>query len=73
MICIYHKNCADGFGAAWAVRKKFGSAVKMIPASYQSTPPDVTGETVYIVKDFEQLLLHPSTAGYLISTEVLDL
>ena len=23
-ICIYHGNCADGFGAAWVVRKALG-------------------------------------------------
>jgi hypothetical protein len=27
-ICIYHGNCADGFGAAWAVRRRFGGAVE---------------------------------------------
>lgn len=50
IICIYHKNCADGFGAAWVVRKQFGeSNVDFIPATYSDTPPDVTGRTVYIV------------------------
>ncbi len=50
IICIYHKNCADGFGAAWVVRKHFGEAnVEFIPAAYQTTPPNVTGRTVYIV------------------------
>lgn len=23
-MCIYHGNCADGFGAAWVVRKALG-------------------------------------------------
>ncbi|MGY8872171.1 MAG: phosphohydrolase, partial [Pseudomonadales bacterium] len=49
-ICIYHKNCAEGFGAAWVVRKHFGeNKVEFIPANYQDTPPDVTGRIVYIV------------------------
>ena len=26
-LCIYHGNCADGFGAAWVVRRALGFAV----------------------------------------------
>lgn len=49
-LCIYHANCADGFGAAWVVRKYFGAdGVDFHPASYGSEPPDVTGRDVIIV------------------------
>lgn len=48
-ICIYHGNCADGFGAAWAVRHALGEQVRFVPGKYGEAPPDVTGETVYIV------------------------
>lgn len=47
-ICIYHGNCADGFGAAWAVRKAIPSA-EFFPATYQEPPPDVTGKDVVMV------------------------
>lgn len=49
-LCIYHGNCADGFGAAWAVRKFFGDGnVDFHAGVYQDAPPDVTGRDVYLV------------------------
>lgn len=47
--CIYHGNCADGFGAAWVVRKALGEAVEFQPGVYQSPPPDVTDRDVLLV------------------------
>lgn len=47
-ICIYHGNCADGFGAAWTVRKALGE-IEFYGASYQEPPPDVTGKDVVMV------------------------
>lgn len=47
-LCIYHGNCADGFGAAWAVRKAIPEA-EFFPATYQAPPPDVTGRRVVMV------------------------
>lgn len=52
-LCIYHGNCADGFGAAWAVRKYHLDndlpLPEFHPGFYQSPPPDVTGKDVFIV------------------------
>lgn len=49
-LCIYHSNCADGFGAAWVVRKYFGAdGVDFHPGTYGQEPPDVTGRDVIIV------------------------
>lgn len=48
MICIYHGNCADGFGAAWVVRKAFGE-IDFHAGKYQDPPPDVTGKDVVMV------------------------
>lgn len=54
-LCIYHGNCADGFGAAWIVRKAFwqnhgvGSDIEFYPGVYQQEPPDCTGLNVIIV------------------------
>ena len=48
-ICIYHGNCADGFTAAWAVRKRFGADVKFVPGFYGKEPPDVAGKHVLMV------------------------
>lgn len=48
IICIYHDNCSDGFGAAWVVRKAFGD-IEFHPGRYGETPPDVSGKTVIMV------------------------
>jgi len=48
-ICIYHANCDDGFAAAYAVWKRFGDAVKYVPAQYGNAIPDVAGKDVLIV------------------------
>lgn len=48
-LCIYHGNCADGFGAAWSVREGLGHDVEFYPGVYQDTPPDVTGRDVILV------------------------
>lgn len=47
-ICIYHGNCADGFGAAWAVRKAMPDC-EFYPGVYQNPPPDVTNRPVILV------------------------
>ena len=47
-LCIYHGNCADGFGAAWVVRKALGD-VDFHAGVYQEAPPDVTGRDVLLV------------------------
>lgn len=47
-ICIYHGNCADGFAAAWVVRKALGE-IAFHAGVYQEPPPDVTGKDVVMV------------------------
>lgn len=54
-LVIYHGNCADGFTAAWAVWKRFGSGADYYAGVYQTTPPDVTGRHVVLV-DFSYKL-----------------
>lgn len=48
-LCIYHGNCSDGFGAAWAVRYALGKEVEFHPGIYQDAPPDVSGRDVILV------------------------
>jgi hypothetical protein len=48
-ICIFHANCADGFGAAWAVWKRWGDEVEFVPGVYGKEPPDVAGKNVLLV------------------------
>ena len=49
ILCIYHGNCADGFGAAWAVRQALGDEVEFHPGVYQEAPPNVTRRDVLMV------------------------
>jgi uncharacterized protein len=47
---LYHSNCYDGFGAAYAAWKALGDSAKYIPVSYGYPPPEMLdGEVVYIV------------------------
>lgn len=47
---LYHANCPDGFGAAYAAWTQLGnSGVEYIPVNYGEDPPDVTGAIVYIL------------------------
>jgi len=49
-LCIYHANCADGFGAAWVVRKALGAEnVDFHPGKYGEPAPDVEGRDVILV------------------------
>ncbi|WP_146036045.1 DHHA1 domain-containing protein [Pseudomonas sp. LFM046] len=49
-LCIYHGNCADGFGAAWAVRQGIGAEnVEFLAGRYGMPAPDVANRVVVIV------------------------
>jgi oligoribonuclease NrnB/cAMP/cGMP phosphodiesterase (DHH superfamily) len=48
-LCIYHGNCADGFGAAWVVRRALGTHIDFHAAKHGEPAPDVTGKRVIIV------------------------
>ena len=48
-LCIYHGNCPDGFGAAWAVRHKLGGSVELIAGFHYEPPPEVAGQDVVMV------------------------
>lgn len=49
-LCIYHGNCADGFGAAWVVRHALNDAnVEFLAANYGMDAPDVSDRLVFIV------------------------
>ncbi len=49
---LYHSNCYDGFGAAYAAWKKFGDSAKYIPVSYGYPPPDMPNATEIYIVDF---------------------
>lgn len=51
-LILYHDNCADGFGAAFAAWCKFGDKAEYVPCQYGKPPPlmsEVLGREVYIL------------------------
>lgn len=49
-VVLYHKNCADGFGAAWAAWKKLGTAADYISVVHQEPPPEnIQGKRIYLL------------------------
>ena len=46
---IYHRDCSDGFCAAWAAHRKLGDKAIYLAAKHGDTPPDVRGRRVVIV------------------------
>lgn len=68
IVVIYHGDCRDGFGAAYAAWKKFGDDASYIPVKDHTEPPSgLTGKEIYIV-DFsftksilEELVAHNPT------------
>lgn len=56
IVILYHADCPDGFGAAWAAWKKFGTSAEYIPVEHQTPPPKgLYGKIIYTV-DFTYLL-----------------
>lgn len=52
ILCIYHCNCADGFGSAWVVRefcRQRDIGVEFHAGVYQDAPPDVRHKNVVLV------------------------
>lgn len=47
IIILYHAECNDGFGAAWAAWKKFGDKADYIPVSHNFYPDNFTNKEIY--------------------------
>ena len=47
-LVIYHKDCTDGFGAAYSAWKLLGSKAQYHAAKHGDAPPDVFDKTVAI-------------------------
>jgi oligoribonuclease NrnB/cAMP/cGMP phosphodiesterase (DHH superfamily) len=48
-LVIYHANCTDGFGAAYAAWKLLGDRAEYHAAKYGESPPNASGKNVVIV------------------------
>ncbi len=50
IVILYHAECPDGFGAAWAAWKKFGDLAEYIPVHHNSPIPEgLEGKEIYSV------------------------
>jgi uncharacterized protein len=49
VVCLYHDDCPDGMGAAWALSKRFPRAEFICVRYNESLPKALTGKIVYIV------------------------
>ncbi len=50
IVVIYHKNCPDGFGSAWAAWKKFGNKAEYIPTDPHILPQKkLKGKELYVL------------------------
>jgi len=71
-LVLYHDDCIDGFGAAWAAWRRLGDKAGYAPVTHGDPPPDVAGHHVHIL-DFSyarDILL--DMAAKAASIEVVD-
>ena len=50
-VVLYHAECADGFGAAWAIWNKFPAA-QFIPVKHGNPPPTGLQDQRVVIVDF---------------------
>lgn len=50
VLCLYHRDCIDGYAAAWVVGHACGfENVEFVPIGYKDTLPEFKGREVYCV------------------------
>ena len=50
-VVLYHAECADGFGAAWAIWNQFPTA-RFIPVKHGNPPPEGLEDQRVVIVDF---------------------
>jgi oligoribonuclease NrnB/cAMP/cGMP phosphodiesterase (DHH superfamily) len=50
-VVLYHAECADGFGAAWAIWRKFPNA-RFLPVKHGTPPPPALDRQRVVIVDF---------------------
>ena len=69
-LVIYHKNCLDGFGAAYSAWLKYGDLAEYIPYTYDMpAPTNIQGKTIFIL-DFsfpKEVLVEMSKTAQLVT------
>lgn len=50
IVVLYHSDCPDGFGGAWAAWRKLGKRAQYLPIKHQAPPPaGLRGKTIYLI------------------------
>lgn len=49
---LYHKNCEDGFGAAWIAWQALGDQAAYIPVQHGDLPPEIPDGSLVTIVDF---------------------
>jgi oligoribonuclease NrnB/cAMP/cGMP phosphodiesterase (DHH superfamily) len=49
VVCLYHDDCFDGLGSAWALSKRFPDAQFISVRYYEPIPTDLLDKSVYVV------------------------
>jgi len=55
IVILYHADCSDGFGGAWAAYRKFGDDAAYISVSHQIPPPGGLKNKIIYMIDFTYL------------------
>lgn len=72
ILVIYHDNCLDGFGAAYAAWKRLGDIADYLPWSYDRPArelPSLVGKSIYIL-DFS---FKPADIAWMLSLEAANI
>jgi uncharacterized protein len=49
IVILYHADCTDGFGGAYAAWKKFNDMATYIPVWHSTPPPPITDKEIYLI------------------------
>lgn len=49
---LYHSNCYDGFGSAWAAQQRLGKDAEYIPVLHGNPPPPLPSDAKVAIVDF---------------------
>ena len=50
IVVLYHADCPDGFGGAWAAWMKFGNRAEYLAVRHQTPPPEgLLGKEIYMI------------------------
>lgn len=70
---VYHRNCPDGYTAAWVAWRRLGDAAQYIPAQYGDPVPDLHEGAHVLIVDFSYRRdVLETLAGKVASLTLLD-